>query len=65
MTAPPDPLGARWRRLDAALERVRAASTSSETEMPDAIVATLDALYRLWEAWASSVVLTSSLSRFT
>ncbi|ADB73510.1 hypothetical protein [Geodermatophilus obscurus] len=49
MVATPDVLVPRWRRLDAAMKRVRAASPTSETETPDAVVAVLHTMYDLWE----------------
>ena len=45
----------RWRRLDDAIERLRAADAqSSPTGVADALVETLDKLYPLWEAWQKS-----------
>ena len=41
----------RWRRLDAAVERLSQAAVESDTEVPDSTVLVLDALNHLWEVW--------------
>lgn len=52
MTGQDDSLSARWRRLEAAVEEVRAAvNDPNSTRVPDAIAVALDALYDMWERW--------------
>lgn len=53
MTSPRDALAARWRRLHAAVDDVRAAVGSPDPHRcPDAVADVLNALYDLWELWA-------------
>jgi hypothetical protein len=52
VVAPSEAAVARWRRLDDAMDRVRAAPLSSDSAMPDAVAAVLDAMYDLWELWS-------------
>lgn len=59
MTTSAEALAARWRRLDAAADRVRAAVDSADPhQCPDAVATTLDALYDLWEFWSQQATLT-------
>lgn len=52
VSIPTDALAARWRRLKAAVDNVRAAVGSSDPHRcPDAVANALDALYDLWELW--------------
>ncbi len=54
MTVAADVLAPRWRRLDAKLVEVRAATQSSDADsLPLAVADALDAVYDLWELWRS------------
>lgn len=59
-TSPAEALAARWRRLDARVKEVRAGVASADPHRcPDAVAGALDALYDLWEFWATQAQLTS------
>ena len=52
MTTPAEALTARWRRLRARVDEVRAAVDSPDPHgCPDAVAGALDALYDLWVVW--------------
>lgn len=54
-------LAARWRRLNAAVEGVRVAVDSADSDQcPDAVATALDALYDLWELWAQQAGLSTT-----
>jgi len=60
VTTPGDALAARWRRLDARVQEVRAGVDSADPhQCHDAVAGALDALYDLWEFWTTSAQLTS------
>lgn len=59
MTTPDEALVARWRRLEASINRVRAAVDSPDPhQCPDAVAVALNDLYDLWELWARKTRLT-------
>jgi hypothetical protein len=60
MTVASEVLAPRWRRLDAAVARLRAAPKCAGAETPDAAVAVLHAMYDLWELWQWGKGLSSS-----
>jgi hypothetical protein len=61
MTGQDESLAARWRRLKAAVEEVRAAVNDHDpTRVPDAVAVALDALYDLWERWRRAGGLSNS-----
>ena len=61
VTTPAEALAARWRRLVASVDRVREAVDSPDPHRcPDAVAATLNDLYDLWEFWSEKAGLTAA-----
>jgi hypothetical protein len=59
VTTPDEALVARWRRLEASINPVRAAVDSPDPhQCPDAVAVALNDLYDLWELWARKTRLT-------
>ena len=61
VTTPTEALAAGWRRLVASVDRVQEAVDSPDPHRcPDAVAATLDDLYDIWEFWSEKAGLTAA-----